>query len=110
MIAARSATPSQFVETSPGTRATHISRTVSIAARRFAGPLPFTFTYNKNTQEVLIIEGVRENWIPVPVNVINHQVSFIHALGLKGVVLANAFLIKNIPYQWKKGKIEIWKK
>lgn len=79
-------------------------------ARRFAGPLPFTFTYNKNTQEVLIIEGVRENWIPVPVNVIKHQVSFIHALGLKGLVLANAFLIKNIPYQWKKGKIEIWKK
>lgn len=30
-------------------------------ARRFAGPLPFTFTYNKKTKEVLIIEGVREN-------------------------------------------------
>ena len=79
-------------------------------ARRFAGPLPFTFTYHENTHEVLIIEGVRENWIPVPVNVIHHKVSFINALGLKGLVLANAFLIKNIPYQWKKGRVEIWKK
>ena len=34
-------------------------------ARRFAGPLPFTFTYNPTTKEVLIIEGVRQNWTPV---------------------------------------------
>ena len=33
-------------------------------ARRFAGPLPFTFTYNKETIEILIIEGVRQNWMP----------------------------------------------
>ena len=39
-------------------------------ARRFAGPLPFTFTYNKKTKEVLIIEGVRENWTPRPVEVL----------------------------------------
>lgn len=35
-------------------------------ARRFAGPLPFTFTYNANTKRVTIIEGVRENWQPEP--------------------------------------------
>jgi uncharacterized protein YqjF (DUF2071 family) len=33
-------------------------------ARRFAGPLPFTFTYNPQSKEVLVIEGVRENWVP----------------------------------------------
>nr|WP_290928362.1 hypothetical protein [Haliscomenobacter sp.] len=33
-------------------------------ARRYAGPLPFTFTYNSKTAEVLIIEGVRQNWTP----------------------------------------------
>jgi hypothetical protein len=38
-------------------------------ARRFAGPLPFTFTYNKDTKEVLFIEGVRQNWTPNPVKV-----------------------------------------
>jgi len=35
-------------------------------ARRFAGPLPFTFTYNEDTKEVLVIEGVRSNWKPSP--------------------------------------------
>lgn len=30
-------------------------------ARKFSGPLPFTFTYTPQTQEVLIIEGIREN-------------------------------------------------
>ena len=78
-------------------------------ARRFAGPLPFTFTYNKEKKEVLIIEGVRENWTPTPVHINNQSVSFIKELNLTGVVLANAFMIKNIPYYWKKGKIELWK-
>ena len=78
-------------------------------ARRFAGPLPFTFTYNTSTKEVLIIEGVRENWKPMPVKVVDHNFSFIDNLKLEGVKLANAFIIRNIPYYWKKGKIEQWK-
>jgi hypothetical protein len=78
-------------------------------ARRFAGPLPFTFTYNNKTKEVLIIEGVRENWIPRPVEVVKSKVGFIHQKEFKGIVLANAFIIENIPYYWKKGKLEIWK-
>lgn len=78
-------------------------------ARRFAGPLPFTFTYNKETREVLIIEGVRQNWTPSPVKVINYQFEFLDTLKLQNPLLANAFIIKNIPYYWKKGKIELWK-
>jgi Uncharacterized conserved protein (COG2071) len=80
------------------------------AARRFAGPLPFTFTYNAKTQEVLIIEGVRQNWTPKPVRVLEQSISFLDFLNLKKAVLANAFIIKNIPYFWKKGKIEKWNK
>lgn len=38
-------------------------------ARRFAGPLPFTFTYNSEDSSVLIIEGVRSNWKPKAINV-----------------------------------------
>jgi hypothetical protein len=79
-------------------------------ARRFAGPLPFTFTYNPATQEVLIIEGVRENWTPKPIKVINYNMSFLQSLNLQGSILANAFVISDIPYYWKKGKIEQWKK
>lgn len=79
-------------------------------ARRYAGPLPFTFTYNSKTREVLIIEGVRENWTPKPVEVIKNNIGFLKQKNFKGIVLANAFIIENIPYYWKKGKMELWKK
>jgi len=78
-------------------------------ARKFAGPLPFTFTYNSIDKNVLIIEGVRENWKPAPVSVIEHNFSFINRLQLDGARLANAFIIRDIPYCWKKGKLERWK-
>lgn len=77
-------------------------------ARRFAGPLPFTFTYNQSDNSVLIIEGVRENWKPMPVSVLNYHFSFLDKLNLKEAKLANAFIIKNIPYYWKKGRLEKW--
>lgn len=79
-------------------------------ARRFAGPLPFTFTYDQPNSEVLIIEGVRSNWTPKPVMVIDHHFTFINSLNLNEARLANAFIIQNIPYHWKKGKIEKWNK
>lgn len=79
-------------------------------ARRFAGPLPFTFTYNADKKEVLIIEGVRENWTPKPLKVIDYNFEFIKELDIQNAVLANAFIIENIPYHWKKGKIEQWNK
>ena len=78
-------------------------------ARRFAGPLPFTFTYNSETNEVLIIEGVRENWTPKPIQIAEQNISFLNSLNLQNATLANAFVIKDIPYFWKKGKIEQWK-
>lgn len=78
-------------------------------ARRFAGPLPFTFTYNSNRKEVLIIEGVREDWTPQPVKVIESRVGFVDSLQLQGAVLANAFVVNNIPYYWKKGRKDKWK-
>lgn len=78
-------------------------------ARRYAGPLPFTFTFKPENNQVLIIEGVRQNWVPQPVKVLDHSFSFLDQLNLKDVILANAFVIKNIPYYWKKGKKEVWK-
>jgi hypothetical protein len=77
-------------------------------ARKFAGPLPFTFTYQPETKTVLIIEGVRENWIPRPLQVLNYQFAFLDKMNLKDIRLANAFIIENIPYYWKKGKLEKW--
>lgn len=78
-------------------------------ARRFAGPLPFTFTYNEDTREVLIIEGVRQNWTPNPIQIRGYQFDYLKTLHLENPILANAFIIKNIPYYWKKGKKEQWK-
>jgi uncharacterized protein YqjF (DUF2071 family) len=79
-------------------------------ARRFAGPLPFTFTYNSETKKVFIIEGVRENWTPKPIQIAEQSISFLTFLNLQNAILANAFVIKDIPYFWKKGKIEQWEK
>lgn len=78
-------------------------------SRRFAGPLPFTFSYFPATKAVLIIEGVRENWTPTPIKVESYHFSFLDDLKLSGAKLANAFIIKNVPYQWKKGRIERWR-
>ena len=75
-------------------------------ARRFAGPLPFTYTYEPETNTVLVIEGVRQNWTPTPVNVIDAKFSFIDELNLSEIKLANAFLVSNVPYHWKKGRKE----
>lgn len=77
-------------------------------ARRFAGPLPFTFTYMPATNQVLIIEGIRENWTPKPMQVAHYNFSFLNAFKLQGMQLANAFSIEGIAYHWKKGKLETW--
>lgn len=77
-------------------------------ARRFAGPLPFTFTYESAKKQVLIIEGVRENWQPRPVSVVEYENAFLNTLRLNGLRLASAFAVENIPYRWEKGRIDAW--
>ncbi|MDB4534751.1 hypothetical protein N9242_07755, partial [Vicingaceae bacterium] len=77
-------------------------------ARKFAGPLPHTFTYNKEEKSVLIIRGIRKDWKPTPVKVVSYDFEFLNNLKLNNV-LANAFEIKNVPYYWEKGKLEQWK-
>lgn len=79
-----------------------------VEARRYAGPLPFTFTYDSKTKEVLIIEGVRKNWTPKPVEIIMDEIGFLKEKNFHGLVRANAFVIENVPYHWKKGRKENW--
>lgn len=78
-------------------------------ARRFAGPMPFTFTYNQHKREVTTIEGVRKNWKPEPVVVNDYHFAFLDDMAIGEPVLASAFTTTNIPYHWKKGTTEIWK-
>jgi hypothetical protein len=74
-------------------------------ARLFAGPLPFTFDYEKETHSIVAIEGVRENWKPVPVPVEVRQLTFLERPPFSGTraILANAFHVRGIPYEWKRG-------
>lgn len=77
-------------------------------ARRFAGPLPFTFTCQPAIRQVLIIEGVREFWQPKPVSAVEYRVPYLTELGLTDYRLASAFVVENIPYHWKRGRIDTW--
>ena len=77
-------------------------------ARRFAGPMPFTFSYDAASKRVLIIEGVRQNWNPRPIEVVSQSVEFFRKVNILDFRLANAFVVENVPYFWKKGRIEKW--
>ncbi|MBI5774823.1 MAG: DUF2071 domain-containing protein [Verrucomicrobia bacterium] len=74
-------------------------------ARLFAGPLPFTFDYEKETNSIIAIEGVRENWKPVPVPVEVRRLSFLDhpPFNRTHTVLANAFYVRDISCEWKRG-------
>lgn len=78
------------------------------AARLFAGPLPFTFDYEPETDSIVMIEGVRRDWKPMPVKVEILKRTFFERAPFRGVepVLANAFHVKEIPYLWKRGVVE----
>lgn len=78
-------------------------------ARRFAGPMPFTFDYEAETHSLIRVEGVRSSWQPTPVSVTVLENSFFTrepfaALGPGR--LANAFLVRDVPYAWKRGVVE----
>jgi hypothetical protein len=75
-------------------------------ARRFAGPLPYTFDYEPETGSLIRIEGVRREWHPQPVSVEVRRNTFLdrEPFGRERPILANAFHVSNLPYQWLKGR------
>lgn len=77
-------------------------------ARRFAGPLPFTFSCDPERRTVLIVEGVREHWEPAPVRVLGYRIPRLDSLAPATPILANAFEVRDVPYEWKKGRVERW--
>jgi hypothetical protein len=74
-------------------------------ARRYAGPLPFTFDYEPETHSIIRIQGVRQGWDPQPVRVTVPVNTFFDQPAFAGAtpVLANAFHIANSPYCWERG-------
>ena len=74
-------------------------------ARRFAGPLPYAFDYEAETNSLIRIRGVRPEWHPksvavdVRVNTFFTQEPFCRAVP----VLASAFHVHDVPYRWERG-------
>lgn len=79
-------------------------------ARHYAGPLPFTFDYEPEpeSQQMIIVEGVRQNWKPKAVRVEVDRCAYLEKPPFSSVplCLANAFFIENIPYRWQRGIVE----
>jgi hypothetical protein len=78
-------------------------------ARKYAGPLPFTFDFEQETGSIVRIEGVRRNWNPITVCAEVLESTFIEREPFAGghPILASAFHLANVPYSWKRGVREI---
>jgi len=75
-------------------------------ARRFAGPMPFTFSPRSDGRFV-VIEGSRQNWTPRPIPVKHWEVGLFQETPFRGTkpILANAFSVEGVNYRWEKGRI-----
>jgi hypothetical protein len=74
-------------------------------ARKYAGPLPFTFDYEPETSSMIIVQGVRKQWDPQPVRVEVLQNTFLRQKPFLNAapILANAFHLADVPYLWRRG-------
>ena len=74
-------------------------------ARRFAGPMPFTFDYEQETHAIVVIKANRTNWSPTPVRVDVGHISFFDqpVFATCTPVLAAAFHVPDVDYRWERG-------
>lgn len=74
-------------------------------ARKFAGPMPFTFDYEAQTHSIIRVQGIRQDWNPRPVRVTVHRNTFLEQEAFRGAgaLLANAFFLEDVPYSWRSG-------
>lgn len=75
-------------------------------ARRFAGPLPYTFDYEQETRSIIAVRATRQEWNPVPVEVEVRRIAFLdrEPFCRATPVLANAFYVRDVPYRWERGR------
>lgn len=74
-------------------------------ARRFAGPLPYTFDYEARTGSMIVVKAYRTQWRPEPVAVDVSRLTFFRhgPLAHTRPVLANAFHVAELEYGWHRG-------
>jgi hypothetical protein len=69
-------------------------------ARRYAGPLPFTFSYERQTGRLVSVRATRAHWDPQPV-----AVQVLENRAFAEGVLANAFYVGGVDYRWERGEL-----
>lgn len=76
-------------------------------ARRFAGPLPYTFHHEIETGSLLAVRGARAGWEPRPVAVSVRELSFFSSgpFADADAKLANAFYVGGVDYRWERGRL-----
>ncbi len=74
-------------------------------ARRFAGPLPYTFEYEPRDDTVTVVKAFRTRWEPSPVAVEVRRLTFFEHGAFAGSrpLLANAFHVADVDYGWHAG-------
>lgn len=75
------------------------------AARRFAGPLPYTFDHEPATGSIIVVKAHRSAWTPEPVAVRVGRCTFLQRGPFEGTrpVLAQAFHVAGLDYGWHRG-------
>jgi Uncharacterized conserved protein (COG2071) len=75
------------------------------AARQFAGPLPYTFDYERETHSIIAIRGRRREWRPRLVTAdVRHSTFFDRSpFAGAGARVVSAFHLANVPYRWDRG-------
>jgi hypothetical protein len=76
-------------------------------ARRFAGPLPYTFHHEPETGSLIAVRGTRSGWVPRPVAVSVQELAFFASgpFADAEAKLANAFYLGGVDYRWERGHL-----
>ena len=72
-------------------------------ARRYAGPMPYTFASEDGGLSIVRVEGVRRHWKPKPVTIASVRAPFFDRLLSRSPIPASAFLVEDVDYRWKPG-------
>lgn len=76
-------------------------------ARHYSGPLPFTFDYEPESRQIVIVEGIRQNWNPKAVRVEVDRCSYLAKPPFQhcSSSFGKRFLHENVPYRWQSGVV-----
>jgi hypothetical protein len=74
-------------------------------ARRYAGPLPYTFDYEPQTHSIIAIRGRRREWHPQLATVDVRRITYFDRPPFVAAQprLVSAFHLADIPYRWDRG-------